>query len=157
MGNNNSPERVQESRVRAIALEVVIISAFVIFYKQEFLMLLLSFDFIIRAFFNSRYSPLAVLSKIFLSKILPFRNKQILLRPKKFAASIGAILSLAAGIFGTAGQTSIMIYITIILLTFSFLEAFLKFCAGCWIFGLLIRFKIIGEENCVDCSISHPE
>lgn len=154
MNNNNTPERVQERKVRAIALEVVVISTFAILLKQPIIMLLLSLDFVIRAFINSKYSPLASISRIFLSKILPFRNKIILLKPKKFAAAIGVILSLAAGIFGLEGQISIMIYITIVLLTFSFLEAFFKFCAGCWLFGVLIRLNIISDDNCTDCSLT---
>ncbi|MCK5674374.1 MAG: DUF4395 domain-containing protein [Spirochaetales bacterium] len=153
MKNNKSPVRVQERKVRAIALEVVIISTFAILFKQPVLMLFLCLDFIIRAFFNSKYSPLAIISRVFLSKILPFRDKIILLKPKKFAASIGVILSVSAGIFGLTGQDSIMIYITAVLLTFSFLEAFFKFCAGCWIFGFLIQFKIIDEDNCIDCKL----
>ena len=154
MNNNKSPERVQEKKVRTIALEVVIISSFAILFKQPILMLLLSLDFIIRAFINSKYSPLAIISGNSLVKLLPFRNKIILMRPKKFAASIGVILSLAAGIFGLAGQTSIMIYITLVLLSFSFLETFFKFCAGCWMFGILIHLNIISEDNCLDCSLT---
>ena len=154
MNNNKTPERVQERKVRAIALEVVIISTFAILFNQPILMLLLSLDFIVRAFITSKYSPLAMISRKFLSNILPFRNKIILMKPKKFAASIGVILSLAAGIFGLSGQTSIMIYITAVLLTFSFLETFFKFCAGCWMFGILIRMNIISDDNCQDCSLS---
>ncbi len=154
MNNNKSPERVQERKVRAIALEVVVISTFAILFNQPILMLLLSLDFIVRAFINSKYSPLAIISKYFLSNLLPFRNKIILMKPKKFAASIGVILSLAAGIFGLSGQTSTMIYITAVLLIFSFLETFFKFCAGCWMFGILIRMNIISKENCQDCSLS---
>jgi len=153
MNNNKSPERVQERKVRAIALEVVVISTFAILFNQPILMLLLSLDFIVRAFINNKYSPLAIISGKFLSNILPFRNKMILMRPKKFAASIGVILSLAAGIFGLAGQTTIMIYITLVLLSFSFLETFFKFCAGCLMFGFLIQLKIVNEDNCTDCKL----
>lgn len=153
MDNNKSQEMIQERKVRTIALVVLIISSLTILFKQPIIMLLLSLDFIIRAFFNSKYSPLAAIFGRFLSKIIPFRNKVILKRPKKFAASIGAILSLTAGIFGLAGQTSIMIYISIVLVFFSFLETFLKFCAGCWIFRILIQLKIVHEDICVDCKL----
>ncbi|MDA3939208.1 MAG: DUF4395 domain-containing protein [Spirochaetia bacterium] len=157
MNNNKIPERVKEQNVRTIALQVVLISTFAILFKQPILMLLLSADFILRALINSKYSPLAIISRKFLADILPFRNKIILLRPKKFAASIGVILSLAAGIFGLIGQTAIMIYITGILLTFSVLETFFKFCAGCRIFSILIRLNIISEDKCIDCSVTTVE
>lgn len=153
MNNNKSPERVQESKVRAIALQVVVISALSIAFKQPLIMLLLSVDFIIRAGFNSKYSILSLISRNFLAELLPFRNKMILVRPKRFAASIGTILSAAAGLFGLAGQIMPMIYLTAILLLFSFLEAFLKFCAGCLMFSFLIQLKIVKEDNCIDCKL----
>ena len=157
MSNNKTPERIQERKVRAIALQVVIISALAILFKQPVVMLLLSADFMIRAIINSRYSLLSLISRNFLADVLPFRNKMILVRPKKFAAAIGMILSAAAGIFGMTGQIMPMIYLTAILLLFSFLEAFLKFCAGCLMFGFLIQLKIVDEDNCIDCSFNTDE
>ena len=157
MNNNKIPERGQERKVRAIALQVVIISALSIAFKQPVVMLLLSVDFMIRALINSKYSLLAMISRKFPANVLPFRNKMILVRPKKFAAAIGMILSAAAGIFGLAGQITPMIYLTSILLLFSFLEAFLKFCAGCLMFGFLIQLKIVDEDNCMDCSFDTGE
>lgn len=157
MNNNKTPKRVQERKVRAIAIQVVVISALSIAYKQPVLMLLLSVDFMIRAVINSKYSLLALISGKFLAEMLPFRNKMILMRPKKFAAAIGVILSAAAGIFGMAGQIMPMIYLTSILLLFSFLEAFLKFCAGCLMFGFLIQLKIVNEDNCMDCRLDTGE
>ena len=148
MINNKTPERVQERIVRAIALQVVAISALSIALKQPVLMLLLSIDFLIRAVFNSKYSLLSLISRNFLADVLPFRNKMILVRPKKFAAAIGMILSASAGIFGLAGQIPLMIYLTAILLLFSSLETFLKFCAGCLMFGFLIHLNIVDENNC---------
>ena len=153
MNNNKTPDRVQERKVRAIALQVVVISALSIAFKQPVVMLLLSVDFMIRAGFNSKYSLLSLISRSFLSELLPFRNKMILVRPKRFAAAIGTILSAAAGIFGLAGQIMPMIYLTAILLLFSFLEAFLKFCAGCLMFGFLIQLRIVDEDKCMDCRL----
>ncbi|RKX86905.1 MAG: hypothetical protein DRP58_03860 [Spirochaetes bacterium] len=153
MSNNNSPERVSEKKVRAIALQVVVITILAIVFRQPVIMLILSIDFMFRAIISSKYSPLAVISKVFLAERLPFRSKIILMRPKKFAAAIGMILSAAAGIFGLAGYIMPMIYFTSILLFFSFLEAFFKFCAGCLMFGILIQLKIVNEDICLDCKL----
>ena len=157
MNNNKTPDRVQERKVRAIALQVVVISSLSIAFKQPIVMLILSIDFAIRVISDGKYSLLSSISRNFLVPILPFRNKIILMRPKKFAASIGMILSAAAGIFGLSGQITPMIYLTAILLLFSSLEAFLKFCAGCWMFGVLIRMKLIHEDNCQDCTLTPVE
>jgi Domain of unknown function (DUF4395) len=157
MNNNKLPQRVKERNVRAIALQVVLLSIFSIALKQPIIMLLLGLDFITRAFINSKFSLLAIFSRHFLAKRLPFRNKIILLKPKKFAASIGAILSISASIFGFTGQLLIMVYISSVLLLFSFLEVFFKFCAGCRIFGILIQLKIVNEETCEDCTFDTVE
>ncbi len=152
MKENKIPERVQERKVRAVAVQVVLIAAIALFFKLPILMLLLSGDFIVRAFISSTYSPLAFISRKILAPVLPFRKRMILLKPKKFAASIGAVISGIAGIAGLVGYDLTMLIFTTVLLLFSFLEAFLKFCAGCWIFGILIRLHILSEEVCEDCS-----
>ncbi len=154
MNNNKTPKRVKERNVRAIALQVIIISALSIAFRQPIVMFLLSIDFGIRIISDGKYSPLAFISRNVLAPVLPFRNKIILLRPKIFAASIGMVLSATAGIFGLSGQITPMIFLTAILLLFSFLETFLKFCAGCWMFGVLIRMKLISEDNCLECSLT---
>lgn len=154
MNKNKSPERVKEKNVRTVALLVVIISTLAILFKQPIIMLILSIDFFIRSLINSKFSILAILAKKLFAEKIPFREKIILMKPKKFAASIGAILSLAAGIFGLSGQIPIMIFITGVLLLFSIFEAFFKFCAGCWMFGVLIRLNIISDDNCLECSLT---
>ncbi|MCF6334536.1 MAG: DUF4395 domain-containing protein [Spirochaetales bacterium] len=154
MENKQIPERVQENRVRTVALEVIIISSASLISGQAVLMILLGADFLIRALGFSRYSPLAMISRSSLPDLLPFRKRLILARPKKFAASIGAILAITAGASGLLGHFIPMYYITATLLLFSVLETFFKFCAGCLIFGFLIQLKFIKEENCTDCSFN---
>ncbi len=151
MNKEQTPVRVQEKTVRTIALEVIITSAAALIFKQPVVMILLGADFFIRAFIDSRYSLLAITAKSQVTGFLPFRKRMILLRPKKFAAAIGGIIALAAGIFGLSGQIIPMYYITSVLLIFSILETFFKFCAGCLMFGFLIQLKFIKEENCTDC------
>ena len=151
MINEKIPERVQEKIVRTISLEVIIISSASLIFKQPLLMILLSADFFIRALIGSGYSLLAIGAKSPVAVFLPFRKRKILLRPKKFAALIGGIMALAAGILGLNDQTAAMYYLTAILLIFSMLETFFKFCAGCLIFGFLIQLKFIKEDSCTDC------
>lgn len=152
MKEKKIPERVQERNVRAVAAQVVLVTAIALFFKLPVLMLLLCGDFILRAFISSTYSPLAFISRKIPGHVLPFRKRMILLKPKKFAASIGAVISGIAGIAGFAGYDLTMLIFTTVLLLFSFMEAFLKFCAGCWMFGILIRLNILSEEVCEDCS-----
>jgi hypothetical protein len=39
-----------------------------------------------------------------------------------------------------------------VLLVFAALEAGLGFCAGCWVFGRLIRAGIVSDDTCVECA-----
>ncbi len=153
MDQNNAPQRVKEQNVRAVAVQVVLISLTAAVLKLPVIMLLLSIDFLIRAFINSRYSLLSYISRNFLAAVLPFRNKVILMKPKKFAAIIGMIISTSAGIVSLSGNNTVMTGVILVLLLFSFLEAFLKFCAGCWMFGILMRIHLIKEDTCEDCKL----
>ena len=70
----------------------------------------------------------------------------------RFGSSwIGLVMSVFAAAAVISGYISIMLIIIAVLALFSFLEAFLKFCAGCKIFGLLIKLGLLKEEVCLDC------
>ncbi len=153
MDQNNSPKRVKEQNVRAVAVQVVLISLTAAVLNLPLIMILLSIDFLIRAFINSRYSLLSYISKNFLTAVLPFRKKVILMKPKIFAAIIGMIFSASAGIVGLFGNNTVMTGLILVLLIFSFLEAFFKFCAGCWMFGILMRIHLIKENTCENCKL----
>ncbi|NQT60306.1 MAG: DUF4395 family protein [Bacteroidetes bacterium] len=60
-------------------------------------------------------------------------------------------MSVLAAVAGVLGFVPVMMIIIAILALFSFLEVFLKFCAGCKIFGLLIKLGLLKEEVCLDC------
>lgn len=97
---------------------------------------ILALDFIIRAFFKPKYSPLATLARGIVSGLnLP--RKMVDNAPKVFAARIGVIFSVAAtllyvGNFLYAGSA-----VLVILLLCAALESFLSFCLGCWLYSFL--------------------
>ena len=106
-----------------------------------------------KGFYQHKVQPSPYISRIFLAAVLPFRKKVILMKPKKFAAIIGMIISASNGIVGLSGNNTVMTELILVLLLFSFLEAFLKFCAGCWMFGILMRIHLIIEDTCKDCKL----
>ncbi len=139
--------------VRATAGQVLLISVMEIYFSSIWLSLILVFDFAVRVFNRSRFSLLALNAKKWIAPLLGLNNHPTALKPKRFAAAIG--LSLA----GLALLCLILdydIYFYVILGTlafFSFLESFFGFCAGCKIYGLLIKYKIIKDNDCLDCEI----
>ncbi len=126
--------RTQEAmcRLNALLTFLIIIGSF--FYPL--IMLLLFFDFFIRGFLNPQYSILANLNKLIV-EIFQIQSKSINAGPKIFSAKIGWLVSLLACMFLFLKIDFGLYVCSIILLVFSFFEAFFGFCLGCKIYGLL--------------------
>jgi Domain of unknown function (DUF4395) len=72
--------------------------------------------------------------------------------PKRFAQSIGAVVTIAATIFlavGIPGATQALLGAMIVA---AGLESIFAFCVGCAIFGVLMRVGWIPEETCEACN-----
>lgn len=151
MKTNTLPVRVKESVVRGVALQVLLLALSALYWRNPFLMYILAGDFFLRAFISPKLSPLNWISRGVLAKILPFQEKLVVLRPKKFAAAIGFFLSAGALAFTFTGQPLGAVVLLGMLVFFSFLESVFRFCAGCKIFGLLIKLGLVKEELCEDC------
>lgn len=148
---NTIPERVKEPVVRGVAVEVFILALTALYWKSAIPVFILLGDFFIRISIGPRYSPLAIVSRLVIAPLLRFPAKLVMLRPKRFAAGIGFFMSALALLFFYLNQILFMQVTLSILALFSFLEAFFRFCAGCKIFGLLIRLGWVEEDLCEDC------
>lgn len=147
----NRPFRVSEAAVRGVAIQVFLLSLAAIFTNSIFVVIFLLTDFAIRVVLIPRFSLLALISKNIITPLAGFRRKQIIFKPKRFAALIGLFMSVAALLFSIF---NLQIFFTVtlsVLALFSSLEAFFKFCAGCKIFGLLIKLGLVHEDECPDC------
>ena len=73
--------------------------------------------------------------------------------PKRFAQTIGLAVTTAATIawfgFGAGAVTAGLL---VLLLVFALLESVLGFCAGCWMFGALMRAGVIPASTCEACA-----
>lgn len=65
--------------------------------------------------------------------------------PKQFAVCVGVLFSAIIMILQFTKQWEASTVFAAILAFFAWLESFLNFCAGCWVFGYAIRFKIIPD------------
>jgi len=149
--NTSAPKRVKEPVVRGVAVQVFILAIAALYWKSPIPVYVLLGDFFIRVALGPRFSPLASLSRFIIVPLLRFPARLVMLRPKRFAAGIGLFMSAAALLLFFLDQPLLMQLVLGILALFSFLEAFFRFCAGCKIFGLLIRLGWVGEELCEDC------
>jgi hypothetical protein len=151
MKMNGMPEMVNEAVVRGVALQVFLIASVTLVIQSPVPVLFLAADFFLRTAGGSRFSPLAFVSRKITVQFPVFRHRRITARPKRFAAGIGLTISLSAAVFFFFDLPVGMLVSIGLLALFSFLEAFLKFCAGCKIFSLLIRLGIASEDLCTDC------
>jgi hypothetical protein len=72
--------------------------------------------------------------------------------PKRFAQSVGLVLTLVATGALLAGQPVVTAALLSVLLVFATLESVVGFCAGCWAFGLLMRAGLVPDDVCAACS-----
>ncbi|HTB52133.1 MAG TPA: DUF4395 domain-containing protein [Ferruginibacter sp.] len=135
---------VNENRVRLTALWVLllVLSSFFVFANAFPVFIFLAIDFFLRAFNFGKFSPLNILSGAVV-KQFKIPNKPIDQAPKRFAAGIGFVLSTVVVILLITELVKAAIVLAIVFAIFAFLESFLSFCAGCYVYTFLLKLKII--------------
>jgi hypothetical protein len=136
--------QVNENRVRLTALWVLILLSITLLFAKSTLPVFafLTVDFFLRAFNYGKYSPLNILSGAAV-KQFKISNKPIDQAPKRFAAGIGFILSAATVVLLIADFPRVIFILTVVFASFAFLESFLSFCAGCYVYTFLQRIKLV--------------
>ncbi|MBU0936509.1 MAG: DUF4395 domain-containing protein [Spirochaetes bacterium] len=165
MKTNTIPERVGEQIVRGIAAFVCVLLASAIVLSilsglpviAACIAFVLFIDFSLRAGGLAKISVLAMLSRLLQGKLFFFARRAIVLKPKKFAAAIGALLCLAALALWLFRLYTLQYAVLLVLLVFSFLESAFRFCAGCKIFALLVRLGLAREDICEECILPGGE
>lgn len=132
----NSKMYVEESTVRIIAAEVVVITAAILITQYYVLAIFLGIDFAIRSF-TYLPSPLALIAKIIKSKI-GLKSNQVFAAPKKFAAGIGAVFSLAIFLLFFFQFYTSALAVGGILIFCAVLESGFKICIGCYVYNWLV-------------------
>jgi hypothetical protein len=97
----------------------------------------LAFDFYIRAFTKSKYSPLSWISAG-IARSFRLTPTWIDRAPKVFAARIGMLFSILMLAFIVFNITTVAVTTAAILVLFAFLECGLNFCAGCWVYTYIV-------------------
>jgi hypothetical protein len=147
------PDPVNEVAARLVAGGVVLLTALALVTGAGWLLLVIAYGFLARVSSGPKISPLGLLVTKVIVPRLPVEERLTPGPPKRFAQGIGAVLSTAAVVlyFGFGLQTAAFVAIAMITVAAS-LEAFIGFCLGCYIFGLLMRIGLIPESVCLACS-----
>ena len=151
------PDPVNDNAARIVATWVVLLSLIIIFTKETLLIYILFYGFLARVLTGPTLSPIGFISMKFIApKFGP--PKHVPGIPKRFAQAIGLVFASAVLLLTLISTTSQWEYHTesynIILGTltlFAAIEAFVGFCTGCWVFGLLMKTGIIPEKICKKC------
>ena len=147
------PHPVNEVSARVVAAMVVGLSLTIITTDLHWLMFVLAYGFLARVLTGPTLSPMGLLAtRLIVPKVIR-RSKLVAGPPKRFAQSVGLVFSVSAAVLaygvGAMGAAKVVLGVLVV---FASLEAFVGFCAGCFVFGYLMRWGIIPESVCRDCA-----
>jgi hypothetical protein len=140
---NANKATTNESKVRLIALFVFLLSVVYLVTSTIIIPIVLVLDFFLRSFNMGAFSPFGILSD-WLIICFKFPAKPVYLPPKRFAARIGLLFSIAILILHLLSDSELAIVAVAGTLTFfAALESFFSICAGCYVYSFLVQLKII--------------
>lgn len=149
------PEVVNDYAARCTAGLVVTLAAVTMLAPppaQTWLAAALVVGFALRVAGGPRYSPFGRLSVHVLAPRVSSEPKLVAGAPKRFAQTIGLVMSsVALGLF-LGGLTGAGVVVLGVLVAAALAEAALGFCLGCWMYGQLQRVGVVSEDACVDCA-----
>ena len=147
------PDPVNEIAARWVAAMVAALSIIVIITDIHWLIILLTFGFLARVLTGPKMSLMGQVAVRVLAPVLSKRSKLVAGPPKRFAQLVGLGFSTAALVLAYSGGSVIAIEIILgVLAAFALMESCLGFCAGCFVFGYLMRWGVIPEETCKRCA-----
>lgn len=159
MSSSRFPAIVDDVNVRLIAAVVLAIGVVALATQQWWLYAVLAVDFALRAALGPRVSPIAQLVQRWIRPTVAAAPRPTAGPPKRFAAAIGAVLTIAATALwlvglatGSSAAIAGVVAIGAIMVLFPALESVLGLCVGCTLFSLLMRLGVVPEEICLDCA-----
>ena len=147
------PDPVNEVSARLVATGVVLMGVSALVFRQPWILLPLAYGFVARVLTGPTLSPLGQLVTRVITPAVPWAPKYVPGPPKRFAQGMGAVITVTGAVlyFGF-GQTTAPYVLLGALVIAASLEAFLGFCLGCQVFGVLMRIGVIPEHVCVQCN-----
>jgi Domain of unknown function (DUF4395) len=145
------PNPVNEKAARVVAGGVAMLAVLFLATGWLWVVVVLALGFLARVLSGPRFSPLGQLAtRVIAPRLGP--PKLVPGPPKRFAQSIGLVFTLSASLAAFFGASQAAAALVAVLLVFALLESVVGFCAGCWVFGLLMRAGVVPEQTCQDCN-----
>lgn len=146
------PATVNETAARVVAAGVALTGTLALVTGWHLVVVVMALGFLARVVSGPTLSPLGQLA----TRIVAPRfgePRPVAGRPKRFAQSIGLVMTATAATLGLAlGWDGASAALVAVLVGFASVEAALGLCAGCWAFGLLMRARLIPEDACAACA-----
>lgn len=146
------PNPVNEKAARVVAGVVAIASVVTLATGWHWLLIPIAYGFVARALTGPTLSPLG---RFAMNVVAPRLGepKRVPGPPKRFAQSIGAVVTTAAAIGSLAlGWTAFADVLLAMMIVFATLESVFAFCVGCTVFAGLMRLGVIPAETCEACN-----
>ena len=146
------PNPANELAARTVAGGVAVLAGLTLATGWRWLLVLLAVGFLARTLAGPRFSALGRLATQVVAPRLGM-PRFVPGPPKRFAQAIGLLLTTTAAVAAYGfGAVLLPIMLVAVLLLFPLLESVLGFCAGCWLFGHLMRWGVIPEDVCEECA-----
>ena len=150
------PNPVNEYAARLVASMVVFLTLTFQISGNEFLLVFIAYGFIARTATGPTLSPVGIIATKGLVPLLGNPTKLVPGPPKRFAQLIGLVLTSSALIsYFAFDSITVTRYLIGTVGFFASLEAFLGFCAGCYVFGWLMHFGVIPQSICESCTVDY--
>jgi Domain of unknown function (DUF4395) len=146
------PNIVDDITVRLIAGVVLLLGVVALAAHQWWLYAVLAVDFVLRAGWGPSWSPIARVVQRFVRPRVGAAPRYTAGPPKRFAAGVGAVFTVAATVLWLFGATTAVVVVGVVMVVFPALESLAGICVGCIVFGVLMRFGLIPESICVECA-----
>lgn len=146
------PNPVNEKAARVVAAGVAALAILVLATGWKWLIAVMATGFLARVLTGPKLSPLGQLAtRVVAPRLGP--AKLVPGPPKRFAQSIGLVFTATAAVAALAFGAGLLASVLIsVLLVFALLESVVGFCAGCFVFGRLMRLGVIPDETCQACN-----
>lgn len=146
------PNPVNETSARLVAAGVVAQGAAFLATQQWWVLLPLAYGFLARVLSGPRFSPLGQFVTRVVTPRIAAEHKLVAGPPKRFAQGVGLAFSGGALIAWLAGAHAISYALIAGLVVAATLESVFAVCLGCIAFARLMRWGVVPESVCEDCS-----
>ena len=151
------PNPVNEFSARFVAGMVAILTIATILTENQFVAGFLLYGFLARVATGPTLSPMGLLATRVIVPALGNPTKLVAGPPKRFAQTVGLAFSATAFVMLMLDFVLVFQITLAILVVFALLESVAGFCAGCFVFSYLMKWKIIPQSVCESCVVGGNE